>query len=598
MKRSLLITAFIVILVLAAVTLTISLTSSSEVMGTQADEEASDVPFWKTSIIYQAYPRSISDELPDGTGDLVGITSKVDYLRDLGVGVVWLSPIYESPMKDFGYDISNYTAIDPIFGDMDDFDELVARFHEHGLKVVMDFVPNHSSDQHEWFQKSVRREEPYTDYYVWADPKGTDDDGSPIPPNNWLSVFRGSAWQWNEERGQFFFHQFLASQPDLNFRTPAVREDMQKILTFWLDKGVDGFRVDAITFLFEVKDLTLNEPEVPGSEDPDDYASLNHIYTTGLPETFPVIRDWRVLLDQYPDKLLMLEVYSNNMETLMKYYGNETYPLGDFPFNFLLIDHLKNRSELTGESLRTTVGLWLDNLPKGKWPNWVLGNHDVGRVASRVGEDLVDALNMVILLLPGTPVTYYGEEIGMLDTFISWEDTQDPQGCHWGPDHYQEHSRDPARTPMQWDESKFAGFTTANSTWLPVNPNYKTLNVAAQILAQTSHLKIYRELAVLRREEVFMKSNVSFPVITKDIFTFMRHLESYEQYLVVVNLSQKPVEVNLLQNTTQELPQKANVVMRSITDTSENTKPGMEVPLDKLPLTAGEGMVLTLSSEV
>ncbi|XP_045612300.1 maltase A3 isoform X2 [Procambarus clarkii] len=557
-------------------------------------------PWWQEVVMYQIYPRSFFDKTNNGKGDLRGITSKADYLTSLGVGAVWLSPVYTSPMKDFGYDIANFTDIDPIFGTMADFDDLLAAFHQRGVKVIMDFVPNHSSDQHEWFRKSVAREDPYTNYYIWADSKGVDDNGTHIPPNNWLSVFRGSAWQWNEERQQFYLHQFLAEQPDLNYRDPSLKEDMQKVLTFWLDKGVDGFRVDALQHLVEVEDLNLDEPVAvdSGITDPEDYEYLNHTLTIHQPETFTVTREWRQLLDKYPDRVMMVEVYSGDVETVMKYYGNDTVPLADFPFNFFLIDNLQNRSQLTGKTLKSIISLWIDNLPEGKWANWVLGNHDHGRVATRLGSDLVDALNMMTFLLPGTPVTYYGEEIGMEDTPISWEETKDPQGCRWGPDHYQEHSRDPARTPMQWNNTTLAGFTSANSTWLPVNPNYKTLNVKAQTQTKNSHLRVYKDLILLRNEDVFSKGHLAFPVITEQIFSFIRYLEGSEAYILVINTSQEDIEVDLHQDANIELPRTGFVILRSSTDTSADTLPGSEVSLDKVPLVGGEGLLLTLSVQL
>lgn len=554
-------------------------------------------PFWQRTIVYQVYPRSFCDHDGDGTGDLQGILSKADYLKELGVGTVWLSPIFSSPMADFGYDVSNFTAVEPLFGTMDDFDALRAALHDRGLRLVLDFVPNHSSDEHEWFVKSRRREEPYTDYYIWADPKGFDEAGHPIPPNNWLSVFRGSAWAWAEERQQFYFHQFLAKQPDLNYRNQRVREEMMQVLRFWLDRGADGFRVDAVKFLFEVEDINQNESIAidPETDDPLDYYHLNHTLTINQPETLEVVREWRDILDQYSDRVMMVEVYDDDIAQVMNYYGNDSVPLADFPFNFLLIDRFHNRSDLSGAAIKDALDLWMDNMPEGKWPNWVLGNHDNGRVGSRFGEDLVDALNMLVLLLPGTPVTYYGEEIGMLNTFISWEDTQDPQACNHGHEGYESYSRDPERTPMQWDNTTLAGFTTGNSTWLPVNDNYKDLNVKAQEHAETSHLKIYEELARLRKEETFTKGRTAYPVISNEVFSLLRYLEGYESYLLVINTSEEELEVDLHHHANMELPLTAEVVLRSVTDTAEATVPGSEIHLSEVKLMAGEGLLLTFT---
>ncbi|XP_076066768.1 maltase A3-like isoform X2 [Oratosquilla oratoria] len=567
-------------------------------------------PWWKNSIVYQIYPRSFHDTNGDGTGDLKGITAKADYLYDLGVKTLWISPFFTSPMADSGYDISNFVDVDPIFGSLADLDELLKTMHSKDIKVVLDFVPNHSSDEHEWFQRSLRREEPFADYYVWADPKGFSDSGNPIPPNNWLSKFRGSAWEWREERGQFYYHQYHRKQPDLNYRNLRLQEEIK----FWMDRGADGFRVDALKHLFEVEDLSLDEPvnEEAGVEDNLQYNYLKHPFTMNQPETFEVVRDWRKMMNTYSDKwftlcrdltpplapwarLLIVQVYNKDIQDVVKYYGSDTDPLADFPFNFRIIKKLHNRSDVTGTRLMKIIDEWFDNLPEGKWPNWVLGSHDHSRVASRLGADLVDALNMLTLLLPGTPVTYFGEEIGMQDTEISWEDTKDPQGRNFGPDHYRKHSRDPCRTPMQWDATANAGFSKGPSTWLPVNDNYKTLNVKAQSEARESHLKVYKTLARLRQESSFAKGKLAFPVVTDEVLAFIRYLEDEPTYLVVLNLSENDVVVDLHQHTNLELPPDASVITRSVSDKSEENSPGPKVSLSALMLVKGEGLVLQLT---
>ncbi|XP_064107590.1 maltase A3-like isoform X2 [Macrobrachium nipponense] len=556
-----------------------------------------EIPFWKQEVIYQVYPGSLYDYHPNGFGDLKGITSKVEYFKELGVGAIWLSPVYTSPMADYGYDIANFTDIDPLFGTMKEFEELLETCHVEGLKVIMDFVPNHSSDEHDWFIRSVKKENPYTDYYIWSDPVGFNASGDPLPPNNWLSVFRGSAWTWSDERKQFYYHQFLEKQPDLNFRCPDVQEEMLGVLKFWLDKGVDGFRVDALKHLFEVEDIHQDEPvaEDSGIDDKMDYGYLNHTLTVNQPETFGVLRQWRELLDHYPDKLLMVEVYEGQeIDMLMKYYGNETSPLADFPFNFFMIEKLQNRTELSGHSLKAVVDLWLDNMPSGKWPNWVLGNHDNRRIGSRLGEDMVDAFNMMALLLPGTAITYYGEETGMEDTWISWEDTKDPQGCRYGPKFYSEYSRDPERTPMQWANTTLAGFTSANHSWLPINENYKTVNVEAQKKVKFSHLKVYQSLTHLRKAEVFLSGSLAFPVVTKNIFSFVRVEHGDAKYLIVINTSEEEVIVNLHRDASFDLPETGVVVLRSVTDTSEETYPGSKVSLKNVKMVGGEGLVFSL----
>ncbi|XP_047740848.1 alpha-glucosidase [Hyalella azteca] len=500
-------------------------------------------------------------------------------------------------MADFGYDISNFTAIDPIFGTMEDFDSLLQAAHDLGLKVVMDLVPNHSSDEHEWFQKSLAKEDPYTDYYMWSNASGFDEVGNPLPPNNWLSVFGGPAWKRMEGRQQFYLHQFLEKQPDLNFRNPAVQTEMQNVIKFWIDKGLDGMRIDAIKHLVEVENLTTDEPLSgdPNVQDPNEYGYLAHPYTTNQPETLNIMRQWRILLDQYPEsKLMMAKVGYNGEEIdlVMKYYGTEEEPIADFPFNFNFIDNFHNRSDVTGFSLKFTVTEWLDNLPAGKWPNWVLGNHDQTRIATRMGKDLVEALNMMTLLLPGTPVTYYGEEIGMENTFVSFEDSKDPSGCIWGPDRYMEFSRDPQRTPMQWDNSTLAGFTDGPSSWLPVNENYVTLNVAQQEAADQSCIKNYKQLTALRKAEVFFSGELAFPVITNEIFSYVRYLADNPTYLVLINASEEQVTANLHHDANFVLPPTALLVMRTSSDTRPVTVPGTVIDLSAVPMLAGEGMVM------
>uniref|UniRef100_A0A182TBL7 alpha-glucosidase n=1 Tax=Anopheles maculatus TaxID=74869 RepID=A0A182TBL7_9DIPT len=359
--------------------------------------------WWETASFYQIYPRSFQDSNGDGIGDLNGITSRLQYLKSLGVTGFWLSPIYPSPMADFGYDISNFTDIHPSFGTMIDFKQLVEEAKKLQLRVILDFVPNHSSDEHEWFKKSVKREAGYEDFYVWQDAKpGTDRD----PPNNWVAAWYGSAWQWNDERQQFYLHQFHKKQPDLNYRNPAVVQAMKNVLRFWLDQGVDGFRVDAVPWLFE----TIGFPDEPvsgHSNDPLSQNYLNHIYTLDQPETVDMVYQ------------------CNNRQ------GSH------MPFNFQLIMRLDNNSKAS--DFKTVIDSWLDIIPSGHTPNWVLGNHDKRRVSSRMGGDhMVDIMAMIELTLPGITVTYQGEEIGMNDVDISWTDTQDPAACQLTEETYQE----------------------------------------------------------------------------------------------------------------------------------------------------------------
>ncbi|XP_063231490.1 maltase 1-like isoform X3 [Bacillus rossius redtenbacheri] len=521
--------------------------------------------WWRHDVIYQIYPRSFLDSNSDGVGDLKGICSKLDYIADLGVKTIWLSPIYKSPMKDSGYDIQDFKDIDPIFGTLEDFKTLVKEMKKKGLKLVMDLVLNHTSDQHEWFQKSLRRKEPYSDYYVWARAKAHDGD-RPLAPNNWLSVFSGSAWQWSPERGQFYLHQFAREQPDLNYRNPAVLREMLAAAQFWLDLGVDGFRADAVAHLFEDEQLR----DEPLSEDPGDpgepgYGSLRHARTHNLPEAKDVLAELRRLLDLHSARtdlvrrLLMVEVYDTVPKTV-EFYGNEDQPLADYPFNFVFIDEVKKES--TADDVKAKIELYLKNVPQGKWPNWVMGNHDKPRVASRLGPGLVDGLNMILLLLPGTAVTYYGEELGMEDTPVSWEQTVDPPGLLAGPARYAEHSRDPARTPMQWSADKHAGFTGADRPWLPVNGNHVTVNARAQAGVDRSHLGVYRALVKARSSPAVKEGATDIRVLQGSVLCFTRSKQGSASFLVAVNWGSTSVDADL--SVFRDVPREAEVYARSV----------------------------------
>ncbi|XKL60499.1 hypothetical protein PGB90_007556 [Kerria lacca] len=416
--------------------------------------------WWQTEVIYQIYPRSFKDSNADGIGDLRGIREKLSYIKNLGVGAIWLSPIYSSPMVDFGYDISNYREIDPIFGSMEDFEDLLKSARKHGIKVLLDFVPNHTSSQHEWFIKSIKKIPPYTDYYVWKDAKYI--NGIRHPPNNWLSAFGKSAWQWNKERGQYYLHQFSIEQPDLDYRNPVVYEEMKlkgkNIIIYWLDKGVDGFRIDAINFIYENISY-LDEPRSYAPlVGPEEYEYLNHIYSQNQPETYKLTVDWRSVLNKYSKKgstrFMMSEAYAS-IDTVMKFYGTRRKPGSHFPFNFLLLDDIN--AECNASFIHDTIEKWYKKLPKYGWSNWVIGNHDNSRPASRFGHYLIDGMHMLQMLLPGTAVVYNGDELGMEDTFIRWDQTVDPRALYAGPLRYKFVTRDPERSPFQWDDTENAG---------------------------------------------------------------------------------------------------------------------------------------------
>jgi len=401
--------------------------------------DASQLEWWKTSIIYQIYPRSFQDSTGNGVGDIPGIIQRLDYLKQLGIGAVWLSPFYPSPQCDFGYDISDFCDVSPLFGTLQDFDRLVSECHQRDIKVIVDFVPGHTSDQHPWFKRSERREAPYTDYYVWHDGlRG--DDGRPRPPNNWLSVFGGSAWAWSESRGQFYYRPFLAQQPKLNYRSHHVVRDVQAVLRFWMDRHVDGVRVDAIAGIIEAEDKRLDEPLAAGAGcGSDEYGYLEHAHTQMHPEGFPIVQGWRDMMDEYERKdgrsrFMVIEIYGKpEVCNVYRQYGGT-------PFNMDLIVDLETKG-LSGVTLMGAVKAEYDSLPEDGWPMFVLGNHDRHRFSSKFGLCYSEALNMVLLTLWGTPTTYYGEEIGLEDIEVSYEATQDPFGVNLGPARYAQWSR-------------------------------------------------------------------------------------------------------------------------------------------------------------
>ncbi|XP_053671111.1 maltase 1-like [Anopheles nili] len=456
----------------------------------------------------------------DGVGDLNGIASKLPYLKSIGVKAFWMSPIYKSPMVDFGYDISDFRDIHEEFGTMADFAQLVEQAHALGLKVIMDFVPNHSSNMHEWFIKSENREAGYEDYYVWQDGKTNPAGGRNLPPNNWIQAFRGSAWQWSDKRQQYYLHQFTVEQPDLNYRNPKVVQEMMDVITFWLDQGVDGFRIDAVPTLYE--DTQLRDEPVSGlTEDTEDTNYLRHIYTQDLPETVEMVYEWRALIDKYQQehggetRVIMTEAYSS-LDVIKTYYHSTNGTLGShMPFNFRLITEVDQNSKAS--DIVKVVQDWMSILPAGQVPNWVLGNHDRPRVASRLGVDRIDALNMLMLSLSGASVTYQGEEIGMTDL-------------------YAEKSRDPCRTPFQWDDTAMAGFTTGSKTWLPVGPLYREVNVRLQEQADKSHLKVYRSMMELRKTKTFQLGTVKAIALKDTVLAVVRELTNYSTYITLANL--------------------------------------------------------------
>ena len=447
--------------------------------------------WWKNGIVYQIYPRSFQDSNGDGIGDLDGIRSRLDYLVSLGIDAIWISPIYPSPMADFGYDISDFCDIDPRFGTLTGFDALVHDAHARGLKVILDFVPNHTSDQHPWFVQSRKgRDSPRRDWYLWHDPAP---GGG--PPNNWLSNFGGPAWTFDEATGQYYCHSFLKEQPDLNWRNPDVRAAMYDVLRFWLRRGVDGFRIDVLYHLIKDAELRDNPPNPAFVEGQDPSHRWLPLYTTDRPEMQQIVAEMRRVVDAFSDarssRVLIGELYLPLLR-LVAYYGLNAEGVLEgvqLPFNFQLI-----AAEWNAERIDGLVRDYEAALPPGAAPNWVLGNHDKPRIASRIGPQMARLAGMLLLTLRGTPTLYYGDEIGMTDVPIPADEVQDPfeknePGRGLG--------RDPQRTPMQWSAAAHAGFTTG-APWLRLAADWHKHNVETQSRDPGSMLALYRSLIALR----------------------------------------------------------------------------------------------------
>ena len=479
--------------------------------------------WWQHGTIYEIYARSFQDSNGDGIGDLNGIRSRLDYLSWLGVDVFWITPIYPSPMKDFGYDVSDYCGIDPMFGTFDDFDRLIEDAHDRGLRVVMDFVPNHSSDQHPWFVESrSSRSNHKRDWYIWRDAKP---DGS--PPNNWISNFGGSAWEWDEKTGQYYYHAFLREQPDLNWRNPEVRAAMHNALRFWLDRGVDGFRVDVLWHLMKDPEFRDNPSNHAYQANQPEIERFLQVHSADHPDIHRILAGMRRVIDAYPDRVLIGEIYLP-LERLVAYYGDEMGG-AHLPFNFQLL-----QTPWNARMIDAVIREYEAALPGQSWPNWVLGNHDKPRIAARVGMGQARVAAMLLLTLRGTPTLYYGDEIGIGQVTIPPDAVQDPwernePGFGFG--------RDPERTPMQWDGSRNAGFTTG-SPWLPLAPEAEFCNVASMAEDEHSILNLYRRLISLRRSEQALSLGSYTPLHFEgadDLLAYERS-DGARRFVVVLNL--------------------------------------------------------------
>jgi alpha-glucosidase len=461
--------------------------------------------WWQGGVIYQIYPRSFQDSNGDGIGDIEGIIARLDYLADLSVDAIWISPIFPSPMADFGYDVSDYVAIDPIFGSLEAVDRLIGEAHRRGLKIILDYVPNHTSDRHPWFVESrASRDNPKRDWYIWHDAKP---DGS--APTNWVAEFGGSSWTWDAPTGQFYYHAFLREQPDLNWRNREVVAAMLDVLRFWFDRGVDGFRVDAIHHLIEDAGFTDNPPNPNWREGMSPARRFLLAHTLDQPEVHDAIAKMRRVAEEYGgDRLLVGEAYLP-IDRLMLYYG------------------------------ATLIEAYEAKLPRGGWPNWVLGNHDRWRLATRIGRDQARVAAVLLLTLRGTPTMYQGDEIGMSNVAIPADRIQDPweknvPGLGLG--------RDPVRTPMQWDASENAGFSSAEP-WLPLSSDFAEVNVAAQSELPGSILSLYRALLRLRRAEPALSIGDYAPLAaTDEILAYERRLGP-RRFLIILNLTSRPAQI-------------------------------------------------------
>jgi alpha-glucosidase len=491
--------------------------------------------WWQAGVIYQIYPRSFQDTNNDGIGDLRGIAQRLDYLVSLGVDAIWISPIYRSPMVDFGYDVTDYCDVDPRFGTLADFDDLLMQAHRRGLKVLLDFVPNHTSDQHPWFVESrASRENQKRNWYIWRDPAT---DGG--PPNNWISDFGGSAWGWDKATRQYYHHAFLKEQPDLNWRHPDVQAAMYDVMRFWFDRGVDGFRIDVLWHMLKAADFPDNPPNPAYRPGMGEMHRLLQLHSTDQPEVHRIAAQMREIADSYgargqSERVLIGEIYLP-VDRLMHYYGGER-PGVHLPFNFQLID-----TPWEARSLAAAITTYEAALPLGGWPNWVLGNHDRPRVATKRGPAQARIAAVLLLTLRGTPTLYYGDELGLSDVAIEPSQIRDPRelrepGLALG--------RDPVRTPMPWDARENAGFTTANP-WLPLNADWPTRNVARMTEESHSILTLYRQLLALRRDCLALSiGDFVLSDVEDQILAYERRHDS-ERLIVALNLGGQPHRLQL-----------------------------------------------------
>ncbi len=526
-----------------------------------AEKPSSDSTWWKHAVVYEIYPRSFQDSNGDGVGDLNGITQRLDYLKDLGVDAIWIAPMYPSPQVDFGYDISDYENVDPQYGTLADMDRLIAEAKKRNIRVCLDMVLNHTSDKHAWFQQSASsRTDPKHDWYVWNEGKlATGPGATPyekrfahdgkVPINDWESGFGGSAWQWTPATEQFYYHKFYREQPDLNWRNPAVEKAMFASMQFWLDRGVAGFRLDAIPTLFEDPQLR-DEPEAGGVNAQGD-PNLKDVYTSNLPEVHGVIRRMRTMVSKYPgDRVLIGETYLPNTLELDKWYGSADKNELQLPMD-MLVGFQGNHAKLDATKLRQYL-VEVETQVHGSQPLLVFDNHDNVRSHDRYGDGEHDAaidrlIAALLLTSRATALMYYGEELGMPTTIPTRvEDVKDPIGITGWP---KEKGRDGERTPMQWDATTpQAGFSTNAKTWLPVPASYATINVKAEQSDPQSLLNWHKKLISMRRSLPALHDGGLVMVDTDnpDVLSFVRTAPAgAKPVLVCLNMSASPKTLHL-----------------------------------------------------
>ncbi len=511
-------------------------------------------PWWRGAIIYQIYPRSFHDANNDGIGDLKGICDKLDYVASLGVDAIWVSPFFTSPMRDFGYDIADYRNVDPIFGTIDDFDELIRQAHARGLKVMIDQVLSHTSDQHAWFQESRQsRDNPKADWYVWADPK---EDGS--EPTNWVAVFGGSAWQFDETRGQYYMHNFLTSQPDLNYHSKSLRAAMLEEVRFWLDKGVDGFRFDAINYCFHDQQLRDNpfkpveERKGRGFSENNPYAAQYHLYDNNQPEMLAFLQELRQVLDEYDDIGTVGEINTeDSLKSISEYTSEQRLHLG---YSFELL-----ADEGSTDHIRTTVSALEAHLKDGAMGCWAISNHDVKRVVSRWGRNganppLAKMLTVMVASLRGTICTYQGEELGLTEAEIAFDQLQDPFGIQFWPEFK---GRDGCRTPMPWSADTPNGAFSETTPWLPIPEEHYPMAVDRQEADPNSVLNNYRHFIKWRKTQLALRyGDLAFVYSDEHVLGFTRSYQG-QTLLCLFNFSGEPqnIAMNLALTPVSDLKQ-------------------------------------------